>query len=162
MARQLSTLGTRLAGWLCLLALGCPAPAEAPPPIVVAIVPQASAQPLVVPLPNRDGPSLMGTWEGVGRQSDGPTWPMKVKVVSFRKGTCAFVDYPSLGCAGQWECTVNTDGQWLTGREHLTQGQTRCVDGGSVTLNFDVEQRAARFEWKGQGITAEAELKRPH
>ena len=100
-----------LASGLCLLGVACPAPAEAPAPVVVAISPQPSAQPLVVPLPKRDGPSLLGTWEGIGQQSDGPSWPMKVKVTTFRKGTCAFVSYPSLGCADQWDCTVNSDGE---------------------------------------------------
>ncbi|RLB45729.1 MAG: hypothetical protein DRI90_28120 [Deltaproteobacteria bacterium] len=150
-----------MAGWFGIFVLACPAPAQAPTPIVVAISPRPSAQPLVVPLPKRDGPSLLGTWVGIGQQSDGPSWPMKVKVITFRKGTCAFVDYPSQECAGQWDCTVNSDGQWLMGREHLSKGQGACLDGGLVTLHFDADESAARFEWKGQGITAEAKLKRP-
>lgn len=129
--------------------------------MVVAITPEPSAQPLVVPLPDQDGPRLLGTWEGTGRQSDGPSWPMKVKVVTFRKGTCAYVDYPSLGCAGQWECTLDTDGLWLRGEEVLSQGKGICLDGGTVELVFDETHGVARFEWSGQGITAEAELRRP-
>ncbi len=129
--------------------------------MVVAITPEPSAQPLVLPLPHRDGPSLLGTWEGIGRQSDGPSWPMKVKVVTFRKGTCAYVDYPSLGCTGQWECTVDTDELWLRGEEILSRGQSACADGGTVELVFDETRGVARFEWSGQGITAEAELRRP-
>jgi len=128
---------------------------------VVAIAPEPSATPLVVSLPEQDGPSLLGTWEGEGRQSDGPTWHMKVKVVTFRKGTCAYVDYPALGCAGQWECTVDTDGLWLRGKEVLSQGQSKCLDGGTVELVFDKTHGVARFEWSSQGITAEAELRRP-
>jgi len=129
--------------------------------VVVPIATEPSAQPLVVPLPEPDGPSLLGTWEGTGHQSDGPIWPMKVKVVAFRKGTCAHVDYPSLHCSGVWECTVATDGLWLRGQEILLHSHADCIDGGTVELVYDETHGVARFEWSGQGITAEAELRRP-
>jgi hypothetical protein len=104
-------------------------------------------------------PSIVGTWEGVGTQDDGLSWPMTVKVTSIEPGTCAAADYPSLRCRATWEC-VGTHAGVLHAEEHLIDDSaTRCVDNGAMTMHLRGDG-LLEWAWSAQGQSASATLRR--
>ena len=73
---------------------------------------------------------LAGNWEGTGYQNDSKnTWTMQLDA---RAGKFT-VEYPSLGCAGEWRPVRRT--RWrATFTETITRGADRCEPRGNVTL----------------------------
>ena len=99
--------------------------------------------------------SVVGTWHGIGKQSDGERWNMVVTLTSTQGIRCAVVRYPSLGCVVQWNCPKDgrNDGI-LDAKEKRLSG--RCADGSDVHLERDGE--ALTVKLKTDALTSEAKL----
>lgn len=101
---------------------------------------------------------ILGTWEGVGTQDDGLSWPMKLDLVA-TEGICATAEYPTLDCRAEWECTGRS-GDVVRGVEHLVDDSPkRCIDKGAMTFQLKPDG-TLDWHWKGQGQTASATLRR--
>lgn len=100
---------------------------------------------------------LVGRWVGTGIQNDGQMWDIQVDIVSDR-GVCAKARYPSVPCAADWVCT-EARGGILTAVEHLTAGQNRCIDGGTLTFTLKGELDA-EWAWSKDGTWAHASLRK--
>jgi hypothetical protein len=103
--------------------------------------------------------SMVGSWEGVGTQDDGLSWPMIVKLTSIEAGACATADYPSLRCRAAWDC-IGVHAGALHAEEHLLDdGATRCVDNGAMTMHLRGDG-LLEWAWSAQGQSASATLRR--
>jgi hypothetical protein len=151
--------------------LGC-TPREAPAPSTgrgeLVVPPMTSASSSVVARDaGDDGVQLLGRWGGVGKQSDGQTWVMSVRVTSVGTGRCAIVEYPDLGCEGEWVCLGPAEGGVLRAREDLTVGTDVCIDHGVVTMALSRGGDSLEWRWESAssgaaaGLTARARLVRP-
>jgi hypothetical protein len=149
----------------CAAALAC-ACASSPAPDtveVVVVTPAAPAAPGVAAgAPARAKGSLLGHWNGNGRQSDGPTWPLEIDVTSLDEGKCATAAYPSLDCTAEWECLEASNGRSIRAVERITKGVERCIDGGTMILELSDDGDAASWQWEEDDseITAHAHLQR--
>ena len=85
----------------------------------------------------------IGTWKGVGVQSDGGRWPMRLELTAL-SGRCATITYPSVPCHGVWRCEEreSADG-WHEAKETIESGA--CIDGG--TFRYRLIERGASIEW---------------
>jgi hypothetical protein len=79
--------------------------------------------------------SLNGTWRGTGHQSPaggaGADWSIAMTI----NANASSIDYPSLKCGGTLAQLSRTDSS-AEFREHITYGQERCVDGGTITVKY--------------------------
>lgn len=142
-----------------LAACGCaPGPVAVSAPVVVDLPPASagpspSVAPALPPKPETPPPTVLGRWEGTGRQSDGQTWPMQVDIVSLHAGRCATVRYPSIPCASEWICVDSQDGASLRAREQVTEGRNTCLDGDtwmSLTAAGELD-----WHWTGKDATGD-------
>jgi hypothetical protein len=150
----------RMLALLVVLA-GCVRDRPVDAPMISAQTPVTSAPPRATGAPPSGSAdlSMIGTWEGVGTQDDGISWPMIVKVLSLEPGTCATADYPSLRCRAYWQCAGTADGV-LQAEEHLIDdGATRCVDNGAMTMRLRGDG-LLEWMWTGQGQSASSTLRR--
>jgi hypothetical protein len=104
--------------------------------------------------------SWVGRWIGVGHQSNGSSWDMRLTVTGTGPGECAKVDYPSVGCSGYWDCAPGFDGAQIQAVEIITDGKDRCIDEVQVVLAANPDGRTVSFQGTAGDITAEARLGR--
>ena len=73
----------------------------------------------------------------------------------------ADIAYPSLDCGGVFVRRA-APGPSLVFQEVLNRGLDRCLDGGTVTLSYDADADAVRFEYQheGSGVNAWGSLRR--
>jgi hypothetical protein len=106
----------------------------------------------------KSGSWIRGTWEGTGYQTDDKsTWTMLLKA----QGRRFSIDYPSLGCGGQWRL-ISISASRARFRERLDHGQDKCADRGTVTIQR-INRKQVIFWWSYQGdtvVTASAVLNR--
>jgi len=147
-------------GWLLLGLIGCSSQAVKMAPMSNDPAPSGTSKTAVASdasSPSTEGGPLLGRWLGTGIQSDGQMWDIQVDIVG-EHGVCAKAKYPSVPCTADWLCT-EARGGILTAVEHLTSGQNRCIDGGSLTftLKGDFE---AEWAWSKDGTWAHASLRK--
>lgn len=127
----------------------------------------ASGAPAPAKPPVDEAARFLGRWGGVGRQSDGQTWAMSVRITGTTTGPCAVVDYPDLGCEGDWICLGPPEGGVLRAREDLTVGTDVCIDHGTVTMTPSAADGSLEWRWTTStpaatpNLTARARLIRP-
>jgi hypothetical protein len=110
--------------------------------------------------PSMPKASWLGGWTGMGSQSSGSSWNMRLELTSTSPGQCARVSYPSVGCSGYWECAAGFDGSQLQAMEYITEGKDRCIDQVEVVLVANPDGRTVSFHGIAEDITAEASLGR--
>jgi hypothetical protein len=90
--------------------------------------------------------SLDGTWRGTGHQSpagsSGADWTIAMTI----NANGGSIEYPSLSCGGTLTQLSRTDTS-AEYREHITHGQGRCVDGGTILVKYQNSQLA--WSWSG-------------
>jgi hypothetical protein len=111
-------------------------------------------------LPDAEAPTLLGRWEGIGKQDSGPTWKMVLTIESLDKGKCARVHYPSIPCGGHWLCSKRSDGFVLEGVEHITAGGGLCHTNVQVMVRLARDRESIQFVVEAGPDSAEATLKR--
>jgi hypothetical protein len=136
-------------------AAGSATPVEVRIPEAAPVSPDAA---LAAASPALDPVALRGRWEGVGHQDGGESWPMIVDLETPRSGVCGRVVYPTIPCAAEWTC-VEVGPRTIHAREHVTEGQDACIDGGEMTLVPTREGKLA-WSWRGSGEAARAVLTR--
>ncbi len=104
-------------------------------------------------------PGFRGRWEGTGLQNDGQSWPIVVNANGNHRGECATAEYPTIRCTAVWFCTAEDADGTVRGREQLTDGLDRCIDSGTLSMRL-TESGELQMSWQGDGITAEATLRR--
>ena len=156
---------TRLPRLALLLLAGCAGGPRREPVAVIEIAP-AKPEPAAAasaekppPAPPPASPPLVGHWIGVGVQASGATWAMDVELTSLGPGLCGHARYPSIPCTADWICGARSDGRSLQATERVTDGQNRCIDGGTMNLKL-TPQGELSWRWAGSGETARAELAR--
>lgn len=88
---------------------------------------------------------FIGRWQGMGRQSDGTSWPMLLELTSTKSGPCGAVNYLSLGCQGIWHCVEGFDGKTLRATEQITVGRV-CANGMVVEATVTP---SGQLNWRG-------------
>jgi hypothetical protein len=97
------------------------------------------------------------TWTGVGHQSDGSTWDIKLVFGS----DSIDIDYPSLECGGIWELVGrDTKTGTLFYKERLRYGHENCHDNGQVALRKKPDGLEYQWSDEEEKITAKAILSR--
>ncbi len=77
---------------------------------------------------------LEGTWSGEGDQPDALTQTKWKVNFSYEPATGILkVDYPSLGCGGEWTL-VSSDNASATFTENLSYGFDKCMNGCKVII----------------------------
>ena len=77
----------------------------------------------------KSGSWLDGNWEGTGYQIDGKTW-----TVEFSKADNALtIQYPSLGCSGNWKITASSKNR-IDLEETITTGTDKCDQGCKIII----------------------------
>lgn len=104
-------------------------------------------------------PDLVGRYEGVGHQSNGPTWTVSVALTDPSVGTCAIVRFPDDRCTGYWECTL-VDGDRIEAVERITRGKDKCLDGVQIEATLLHGGRTLAFVGEAKGIKAVGKLRR--
>ena len=102
---------------------------------------------------------FIGTWNGVGTQSDQPgEWTIEAIVVGGPAEQVGTISYPSLECGGVLLLRGVRNGALELG-EDITRGV--CVDDGIITLT-PVGDGRLRFDWRVEGsdVTARGSLTR--
>jgi hypothetical protein len=146
------------AAGVLLLAAGC-APATGGPGVAVVDIPPALPVVEAAAPELREPASILGHWQGVGKQESGASWKMLVDVVALGPGLCGRARYPSIPCAADWICTEPSDGRTLRAREHITTGRDACIEGGEMTMQLTPEG-ALEWSWTGSGEVARSLLTR--
>lgn len=147
-----------------LSCIGCgptapPADVATGPPEPLTIEPSrpAPAQAEPDPVATR---TLLGRWEGIGKQDSGPTWKMILTISSLERGKCATVSYPSIPCGGVWRCDAPSDGFVLQGVEIITEGVGRCHNGVPVMVRLARDRESIAFAVEAGVDSAVANLRR--
>lgn len=98
----------------------------------------------------------IGAWYGVGVQTDGSNWDMRVSL-GYTRGQ---VSYTSLNCGGWWRYQSN-EPEYLTAIESINYGVQSCVDTGDVRL-VPYGKDTLLYMWCGaeDGVSALAILAR--
>lgn len=127
-------------------------------PMAAAVGSSAIASPLAPVRPTLERPAT-GTWTGVGTQSDGRKWPVRVELTA-ASGSCGTIVYPTVPCRGTWTCAegVQPDG-WREAVESIQSGS--CIDGG--TFRYRLRGESLEWSWSkddGQNLTARGVLTR--
>ncbi len=105
-----------------------------------------------------------GTWQGIGVQNDGDTWPIRVEVFGHDGFPCARVTYPphegwDLSCVCIWECDLDASTpSRLIGVERIVEGFGNCIDG--CTFEVDFASATLVFDCSFADVTATVELER--
>jgi hypothetical protein len=99
-----------------------------------------------VPTP-REGATVLGTWAGTGTESTGRTWAITVTLDNLESGRCGRVAFPSQNCAGDWYCTMSSDGKQIRAREVITSGQGTCDSTGVVEFTVSDDGQSADYKW---------------
>lgn len=110
--------------------------------------------------PDPTATTLVGRWEGIGKQNSGPTWKMVLTIESLSAGRCATIEYPSIPCGGHWECDQPSDGLVLQGIERITAGRGQCHDGVPVMVRLARDRQSLDFAVEAGPDSAEANLTR--
>jgi hypothetical protein len=157
-------------GCLVLWSVGCggasaPASDVAPEPVTIELGAPSAREPVSPSPPPRlavaAGSPLLGRWTGTGEQTSGDQWPMEVEVTSVDPGVCATVDYPSLGCSGEWRCTQASSEDVLDALEQITvDPRHQCVPTGHMTMRLRGSRDYAMWRWDGGRESARALLRR--
>lgn len=93
-------------------------------------------------------PQFIGTWNGVGSQSDQPgEWTIQAIIVGGPVEQVGTISYPSLECGGVLLIREVRSGA-LEVDEDITYGS--CVDHGIVTFTLQGDGRM-RFDWRQEG-----------
>jgi hypothetical protein len=92
-------------------------------------------------------PTLEGTWRGSGHQSPAGSGGADYPIVMTITNNGGSIDYPSLGCGGSLSRLSGGAGS-AQYQEHITHGNDKCVDGGSISVNL-VNGRLS-WTWVGQ------------
>ncbi|MEM6327092.1 MAG: hypothetical protein AAF791_08240 [Bacteroidota bacterium] len=125
--------------------------------------------------PPAEPETILGTWEGEGRQWDDgnrdrppdSTWPVRITVMDGANGEpMGLVSYPSFPCSGRLEYIgPSTEADARPGdavfEEIITQGDDLCYSNGTVLLR--AEGRFLLYAWattEALGVAA-ARLTRP-
>ena len=103
---------------------------------------------------------IVGRWKGKGEQTNGATWAIDLEVVAAKRGECAAIRYPSIGCGGTWRCTYGTNRMRLEASEAIGYGKTKCIDGGDVAVWLTRDGNRMRYAWRSLGEKAWGELER--
>ncbi|MBZ2162121.1 SHOCT domain-containing protein [Alteromonas stellipolaris] len=74
--------------------------------------------------------SFLGSWAGVGYQSSGSKWTIKVVL---NEGDYR-IDYPSLACGGPLTLISKSTNKMVF-RESITRGVGKCTDGGKLIIS---------------------------
>jgi hypothetical protein len=97
-------------------------------------------------LAQKNSPGLNGVWRGTGHQTpagdSGADWTIAMTI----NASGSSIDYPSLHCGGTLTQLSRTDTS-AEFREHITYGQNRCVDGGTIMVKYQKNQLA--WSWFG-------------
>ncbi|HHH31299.1 MAG TPA: hypothetical protein ENK57_23535 [Polyangiaceae bacterium] len=104
-------------------------------------------------------PDLVGRYEGVGRQSNGPTWSVAVTLTDPSVGACAIVRFPDDGCTGYWQCT-RVDGDRIEAVERITRGKDKCLDGVQIEATLLRDGHTLAFVAEAKGVKAVGKLRR--
>jgi len=100
--------------------------------------------------------SHAGNWRGVGVQSDGSDWDMRLTLGP----TLGVVSYPNLRCGGRWQYGAVTPDS-LSGTETIDYGLENCIETGQVYVEIYGKNQLF-FMWCGaeDGVGAVAVLER--
>jgi len=101
--------------------------------------------------------TVVGSWQGIGYQSNGTQWEMIVHINGTERGPCATVRYPTVGCAGYWECVGRPRADRLVATERITKGKGKCLD-AEVSVALCKGGRGLSFYVEADDQTAMAEL----
>jgi hypothetical protein len=95
-----------------------------------------------------------GEWEGVGTQSDGGHWSIRINSRPYGY----FIDYPPLVCGGRWTLIKSTASSRVF-KETLTYGIEHCLNHGEITITPITDDKAS-YAWSRSNskITATADL----
>ena len=95
---------------------------------------------------------LVGHWSGIVAQPDSAAGTYET-VIELNDSGSGRSDYPSLKCGGTLT-PIETSEDPHAYRETLTYGQTKCIDGGTITLT-PTDKKSVLFEWqqKTGGVT---------
>ena len=142
--------------------VACSEPARAP---VEVAIPEPTPVDVVAERPqmlahDADATTLLGRWEGLGKQNSGPTWKMVLTIESLAAGRCATIEYPSIPCGGHWECAQPSDGLVLQGVERITDGRGQCHDNVPVMVRLARDRQSLDFAVEAGADSAEANLTR--
>jgi hypothetical protein len=96
---------------------------------------------------------FIGTWSGVGSQSDQPgDWTIEPIIVGGPVEQVGTISYPSLECGGVLLLRGVHNGA-LEVLEDITYGD--CVDQGTITLT-PTGEGTLRYDWRTEGSDATA------
>lgn len=143
------------------MACGCtPSPAievATPEPVPIDPTPPAAQ---LMPLADAETLTLIGEWQGIGKQESGPTWKMVLSIDALDAGRCATVSYPTIPCGGYWRCAEPSDGFVLSGVEVITTGVGLCHDEVPVIVRLARDRQSLQFLVEAGPDSAEANLRR--
>ncbi len=74
---------------------------------------------------------LDGEWQGLGFQSNGTSWTMRVN--ANMENYSVTIEYPSLECGGVWQ-VQSSDACAVELVEDIQYGEDKCIDGGIVVV----------------------------
>lgn len=88
----------------------------------------------------------LGVWVGNGRQDNGTTWPIRMRIdrdwdSASPSEVIGTIEYPSLQCGGS---IIKTEQGLL---ESLSYGKDRCVDRGTIFMELDVDSKRVTWKW---------------
>jgi len=140
-----------------------PVAIEIPPaPLVAEELEPEGEEPVV--LRAKGSSEFAGTWQGIGVQNDGDTWPVVVEAFGRDELPCARVTYPphpgwDLSCVCLWVCDqeASTPSRFV-GVERVVEGHGNCIDGCSFEVDFTTG--VLDFDCSFADVTARAELER--
>ncbi len=140
-----------------------PVAIEIPPAPVVAEEPEAEEEDLVGVKATATS-EFAGTWQGIGVQNDGDTWPMVLEAFGHDGLPCARATYPphpgwDLSCVCLWECDqeASTPSRFV-GVERVVEGFGNCIDGCSYVVDFTTG--ILDFDCSFADVMARVELQR--
>jgi hypothetical protein len=104
-------------------------------------------------------PDLVGRYEGVGHQSNGPSWSVSVALTDPSVGACAIVRFPDDRCTGYWQCT-RVEGDRIEAVERITRGKDKCLDGVHISATLLHGGSTLAFVAEAKNIKAVGKLRR--
>jgi hypothetical protein len=123
------------------------------------IEPSLSPAPVMIE-PDEAAASLLGRWEGIGRQDSGPSWKMVLTIDALGPGRCATIAYPTIPCGGHWRCDERSDGFVLEATEVITDGVGRCHNNVPVMVRLARDRQSIVFGVEAGPDSASANLMR--
>jgi hypothetical protein len=99
------------------------------------------------------GQSLIGSCSGIVTQND--SIPQSYAVTMELAGDSGVISYPSIGCGG-FVAFIRKKGCTYYYKEHITNGNDICIDGGIVQIKL--RKTSIVWYWSGSGVTVNGTL----